>query len=113
MAINFAAADMAGYNNPKIYMFPVTIKLGGGSPVVDGAPSYSTLTNIIKSGYIPVIFAAAPAGGLLLPLTAILTDGSCQFSAPVYPTPGNDSKVLFAVVISNAGADPIFLSAPI
>ena len=29
MAINFEAANMAGYNNPEMYIFPVTVTAGG------------------------------------------------------------------------------------
>ena len=34
MAINFEAANMAGYNNPKIEVFKATIDPGSDSPVV-------------------------------------------------------------------------------
>ena len=30
MSINFEAANMAGYNNPEMYIFPVTVTAGGG-----------------------------------------------------------------------------------
>ena len=62
MAINFEAANMAGYNNPKVYIFPVTVKMNGNTTVVDDAPNYSTLTNIIKSGYLPSLYALLPTG---------------------------------------------------
>ena len=51
MAINFEAANMEGYNNPKIKIIPVTIE----ADAVINPPSYTELSNICKSGEYPVI----------------------------------------------------------
>ena len=51
MAINFAAANMAGYNNPTIKIISVTIE----ADAVINSPSYTKLSNICKSGEYPII----------------------------------------------------------
>ena len=53
MAINFAAANMAGYNNPEVKI--ISMVLGsGGVPI--STPSYDDISNICKSGELPVLY---------------------------------------------------------
>lgn len=116
MAINFEAANMAGYNNPKVYMVPVTLKAVGGNIVVDDNPNYSTLNNIIKSGYLPYLYATLPTGDkAILPLTAIDKEGVYQFSAAIYtaPTAAQASMSLFAIIYGSTFDRPLLKTHPI
>lgn len=113
MAINFEAANMAGYNNPKVYMLTVTVKMDGNLFVVDDIPNYSTLTNIIKSGYLPSLYAMLPTGdNAILPLTAISNEGVYQFSAAIYtaPTAAQNSKSLISIIYGSTFDHPLFKS---
>ena len=53
MAINFEAANMAGYNNPKIEVFTATMDLNSNKITV--APKKSEIYNSLKRGCIPFI----------------------------------------------------------
>lgn len=55
MAINFAAANMAGYNNPQIEVFEV-IYPPEGSTLID-FPRKSVILDCIKRGTVPVLMA--------------------------------------------------------
>ena len=55
MAINFEAANMAGYNNPKIEVFEV-IYPPEGSTLID-FPRKSVILDCIKRGTVPVLMA--------------------------------------------------------
>ena len=99
MAINFEAANMAGYNNPRVQVFPVTVQMGSSGVNVVGAPSYSTFTNIIKSGYMPTLFATLPTGDrAVLPLTAINNEGHYIFSAAMHITDSPDTRKLISIL---------------
>ena len=111
MAINFEAANMAGYNNPEIYIFPVTVKIEGGASVVYGAPSYSTITNILKSGYIPFMFVTAPTGLSLLPLAAFQPDGLYQFSAAMFTGDSGETKMLLSIIVLDGETPALLLNA--
>ena len=52
MAINFAAANMAGYNNPKIEVFTLTLNNDG--EIVE-APNQSVLSDCINRGSVPFL----------------------------------------------------------
>lgn len=114
MSINFEAANMAGYNNPEMYIFPVTVTAGGAGIEVVGAPSYSTLTNIIKSGYIPVLFASLPTGDrAVLPLTAITNEEQYIFSIATATSTTPNSEQLISIIFGAAFEHPIFLTSEI
>ena len=100
MSINFEAANMAGYNNPKVQVFPVTVQVAGSQDIiVVGAPSYSTFTNIIKSGYMPTLFATLPTGDrAVLPLTAINNEGVYVFSAAMRTSTAANSEKLISIL---------------
>lgn len=114
MAINFEAANMAGYNNPRIHIFPVTIKITGSSwSVGDDAPNYSTLTNIIKSGYQPFLSVTLPTGDkVILPLACIGNNGLYQFCAAMYTSENPISMTLFSLMYES-NSEPRFLSVQI
>ena len=73
MSINFEAANMAGYNNPKIEVFKVTM----GETGVEQYPRKSVILDCINRGSFPFILITngsiyEPA--YLLPLSFIDTD---------------------------------------
>lgn len=76
MAINFAAANMAGYNNPEIRMILVTTDLGSGAFI--DPPSYADIQNICKSGAFPVLCVtdADRSFAYILPLSSYTSDVS-------------------------------------
>ena len=53
MAINFEAANMAGYNNPKIEVFKAVFD--GASETFTSAPSKPEIIRCLNRGSIPVI----------------------------------------------------------
>ena len=69
MAINFEAANMAGYNNPKIEVFKAH---SGDASTLDEAPSKTDLLNCIHRGSVPFIMLnVLEAFYILLPCSAI------------------------------------------
>ena len=66
MAINFEAANMAGYNNPKIEVFEAVLSSSGA--LLDRYPAKSVILNCINRGSIPVIILRVETAGYLLPL---------------------------------------------
>ena len=81
MAINFEAANMAGYNNPKIEVFVITLNSDMG---IATAPSKSEIINCIQRGSIPFLFMADPdkVTSWLLPLSSanIQSSGNYELS---------------------------------
>ena len=110
MSINFEAANMAGYNNPQTQVFPVTVQSAGSQGIiVVGAPSYSTFTNIIKSGYLPTLFATLPTGDrAVLPLTAINNEGVYIFSAAMKTTTAANTEKLISILYGESFDAPKF-----
>ena len=53
MAINFEAANMAGYNNPKIEVFKAVVNLVNNTII--SAPSRSNILRCLTRGSIPAI----------------------------------------------------------
>lgn len=68
MAINFEAANMAGYNNPKIEVFKATVDASGTK--LAQYPEKADILAAINRGSIPVIIVKRPGavGGFVLPL---------------------------------------------
>ena len=58
MAINFEAANMAGYNNPKIEVFKVTLNDEFG---IADAPNQSVLSECINRGSVPFLHVTTAA----------------------------------------------------
>ena len=76
MAINFEAANMAGYNNPKIEVFKAFAD--SGTLAVTSAPSKTELLRCMHRGSIPVIMTTYPDGsaGYILWLVMWAMNGS-------------------------------------
>ena len=66
MAINFEAANMAGYNNPKIEVFKAAVS--DDQKVT--APNKSILINCINRGSIPIIMLGTNSAGYILHLNS-------------------------------------------
>ena len=64
MAINFAAANMAGYNNPNIEVFEAILSSSGAA--LDRYPAKSVILNCISRGSIPVIILRFNTAGYLM-----------------------------------------------
>ena len=60
MAINFEAANMAGYNNPKIEVFNAIADLTTNA--ITEAPSKTEIIRCLHRGSIPAIMCASPDG---------------------------------------------------
>ena len=60
MAINFEAANMAGYNNPKIEVFKAIIDFGTNA--ITEAPRKTEIIRCLRRGSIPAIMFATPDG---------------------------------------------------
>ena len=60
MAINFEAANMAGYNNPKIEVFNAIINLETNA--ITDAPSKTEIIRCLNRGSIPAILCITPDG---------------------------------------------------
>ena len=67
MAINFEAANMAGYNNPKIEVFGAVLAEEGKS--LTQYPSESVILNCLSRGSLPVIVLRYTTAGYLLLLS--------------------------------------------
>ena len=68
MATNFEAANMAGYNNPKIEIVTFLLNAAGDT---ETRPTYETISKILKRGTIPFLSIPDPSGGAgqVLPLS--------------------------------------------
>ena len=66
MAINFEAANMAGYNNPKIEVFEAIVNFETNA--ITEAPSKTEVIRCLHRGSIPAIMCTTPdgSGGNLL-----------------------------------------------
>ena len=60
MAINFEAANMAGYNNPPIEVFKAIADLSTNA--ISDAPSKTELIRCLHRGSIPAIMRISPDG---------------------------------------------------
>ena len=67
MSINFEAANMAGYNNPKIEVFKAVPNNEGTS--LDSYPAKSIILNCLSRGSFPVIMLSVGTAGYVLPLS--------------------------------------------
>ena len=81
MAINFEAANMAGYNNPRIEVFVITLN---SDTSIATAPSKSEIINCVKRGSIPFLFMvdSEKVTSWLLHLSSIneLVSGNCELT---------------------------------
>ena len=107
MAINFEAANMAGYNNPKIVVLNAKVQ---GLETVVSAPKYADITNIFKSGRIPIINAVDADSGnhFVMWPTAIAPGGGYLFST-IYITPSTLTPMMSMLMFSGAASPAAFL----
>ena len=110
MAINFEAANMAGYNNPEVYMLRVTVNADTGGI---SAPAVSTINNIVKSGFLPVICLTSGGTTVVLPLVSISADGDCIFSSVYLTTDGSFTPIVSTLIFSQNSDTPNLVSKPL
>ena len=111
MDINFEAANMAGYNNPRVQVFPVTTTIVSNGIRVTDAPSYSAITSIVKSGCMPVLFVTLPTGDkAVLPIAAINHEGEYIFSAAASTATAPNSEQLISIIFGENFEHPFFKS---
>ena len=60
MAINFEAANMAGYNNPKIEVFKITMDTETNK--ISDAPRKAEIIRCLRRGSIPALMQTTPDG---------------------------------------------------
>ena len=94
---------MAGYNNPKIKIIPVTIE----ADAVINPPSYTELSNICKSGEYPVIHVTDNDREryYILPISSYAND-NITFCA-TYRSEGTHLYSVGLIFYSDSGA-PLF-----
>ena len=63
MAINFEAANMAGYNNPKIEVFQAI--MDSTTHIISDAPNKQEIIRCLRRGSIPALAVFAPDGSQL------------------------------------------------
>ena len=115
MAINFAAANMAGYNNPQIEVFEA-IYPDEGATLIE-YPRKSVILDCIKRGTVPVL-AATNAGRTEMYILYLGTLGSSagnflvSFSNSSKPT-AQDPPIIVSVYYDfNDSAAPIITFDP-
>ena len=109
MAINFEAANMAGYNNPKIEVF--TLTFNDNSELV-GAPKNSVLSDCINRGSVPFLQLASTDRNsiYILPITCIQrqTKGlEFCFSAALRAGTAPSAAISFLAINFPASGDPV------
>lgn len=100
MAINFEAANMAGYNNPKIEVFKAIIDIGTNA--ISDAPRITEIIRCLNRGSIPAILCTDTNGSVeyLLWVLSWGTDNEGDtimfgnLSLMISYGPGSDSPVV-------------------
>ena len=74
MAINFEAANMAGYNNPKIEVFKAVVNPDDNTII--SAPSKTEIKSCLNRGTIPLVLLTYPDGSTVyvLWIHTVMTD---------------------------------------
>ena len=74
MSINFEAANMAGYNNPKIEVFQAVAD--PETNAITSAPSKTEVINCLSRGAIPLVLLTYPDGSTVyvLWIHTVMTD---------------------------------------
>ena len=104
MAINFAAANMAGYNNPQIEVFTVIPTEDGTS--LEQYPDESIILNCINRGSLPVIMLRLTTAGYLLLLSD--WDAGNTGTTIVFSTPsGISGSTTFQIIYPDNGGTPL------
>ena len=100
MAINFEAANMAGYNNPRIEVFKAIIDFGTNA--ISDAPSKTEIIRCLNRGSIRTIMCTAPSGSegslLLVYLWGTTPDGDTimfgNTALTIMYSPDSDSPIV-------------------
>lgn len=110
MAINFEAANMAGYNNPEVQVLRVTINSTGTKVLT--APNFATISNISKSGLLPVLYVTNDSGNsIIVPITSISAEGDYIFSRVFQATPPTSSfSVITIIYLKGSNNIPIIIT---
>ena len=100
MAVNFEAANMVGYNNPKIEVFKAIINYETNAIIE--APSKTKIKSCLKRGAIPYLACASDNGSevTLLWLSGYSVDPNDELIA--FGEPG------FQIMYLQASEQPIF-----
>ena len=104
MAINFAAANMAGYNNPQIEVVTLVMDKKGN---FIKTPTYEIISKILGRGAIPFLAVTnAPRSVCsVLPLSYYDTEqGFMQFSQCTQNAPADQNTMLFLSVRFRSGS---------
>lgn len=104
MSINFAAANMAGYNNPQIEVFKAVLAETGAS--LAQYPDKSIILNCLSRGSIPVILLQFESLGYLLLLSDWDTSEigtTIGFSTPA----GLSSSTKIRITYPDNGGSPL------
>ena len=107
MAINFEAANMAGYNNPRIEVFKAVTTDNGTSLL--SYPDKAAILAAINRGSIPFLLVTSNANTLLLPLTSFRTSGDTYiitFGCTLPMT--TNSFAIFGVEYPDGNSNPSF-----
>lgn len=100
MAINFEAANMAGYNNPKIEVFKAIINYE--TSAITGAPRKTEIKSCLNRGSIPALMCVSPDGSeanlLWIYTWSTVTEGDTimfgNVALMIAYTPDSDSPVV-------------------
>ena len=76
MAINFEAANMAGYNNPKIEVFRVMVN--PQDETIISAPSKTEIKSSLNRGAITLMLLTEPTGSFVYVLWVNLVNSSVE-----------------------------------
>ena len=96
MAINFEAANMAGYNNPPIEVFVITLDPDTN---IATSPSKSEILNCIRRGSIPFLCVRDSDQTLLwlLPLSKISVQSSGNYEL-YFSSISNDTSGAYSAI---------------
>ena len=100
MAINFAAANMAGYNNPEVQI----INLGSA----DINLTYGELARLIASGVIPILCIGTPDTPQLHYLSLITNDRIEFVSLGFTSTAETAELAVLSVQFVNGASEPVW-----
>lgn len=78
MAINFEAANMAGYNNPELQVITVTFNAETGTPDI----TYNDVVKLLSNNVVPTLMInAGDFGRILLYLSGLTLQETIEFAS--------------------------------
>ena len=110
MAINFEAANMAGYNNPKIVVLNAEVSDSG---TIVSVPKYADITNIFKSGCIPVINTVDASGNHFVLWPAVIPTGGSYLFSTLYIAPSTQTPMMSMLAFLGAAGTTAFRVIPL